>query len=215
MTAPKKKSGSCQQRKEEWIQDGKSRRHPPESVPSPQCCAKLLQLCLTLCNPGSSVKRFSRQEYWSGCHALLQGIFPTQGSNSSLMSPALAGGFFTTSTPWEALLPSNWILIWVRQMVVSTFPSPSHRLLLELKHSDIGPFSVSLRPLVAPSFLWSWYNCPEGHLGSEHHFNRPLISLHIICMWNSEGRSTVGFVYNWLPCLYGQVETSKFGDVAS
>ena len=24
---------------------------------------------------------FSRQEYWSGCHFLLQGIFPTQGSN--------------------------------------------------------------------------------------------------------------------------------------
>ena len=24
---------------------------------------------------------FSRQEYWSGCHALLQGIFPAQGSN--------------------------------------------------------------------------------------------------------------------------------------
>ena len=27
---------------------------------------------------------FSRQEYWSGCHALLQGIFPTQGSNPGL-----------------------------------------------------------------------------------------------------------------------------------
>ena len=25
---------------------------------------------------------FSRQEYWSGSHSLLQGIFPTQGSNS-------------------------------------------------------------------------------------------------------------------------------------
>ena len=25
--------------------------------------------------------RLSRQEYWVGCHALLQGIFPTQGSN--------------------------------------------------------------------------------------------------------------------------------------
>ena len=24
---------------------------------------------------------FSRQEYWSGCHSILQGIFPTQGSN--------------------------------------------------------------------------------------------------------------------------------------
>ena len=38
-----------------------------------------------------------------GCHALPQGNFPTQGSNPCLMSPALAGGFFTTSTTWEAL----------------------------------------------------------------------------------------------------------------
>ena len=28
---------------------------------------------------------FSRQEYWSGCHFLLQGIFPTQGLNPSLL----------------------------------------------------------------------------------------------------------------------------------
>ena len=27
---------------------------------------------------------FSRQEYWSGCHFLFQGIFPTQGSNLGL-----------------------------------------------------------------------------------------------------------------------------------
>ena len=39
-----------------------------------------------------------------GCHFLLQGIFLTQGSNPvSLKSPALAGGFFTTSATWEAL----------------------------------------------------------------------------------------------------------------
>ena len=36
-----------------------------------------------------------------GCHALLQGIFPTQRSNP-LMSPALPGRFFTTSATWEA-----------------------------------------------------------------------------------------------------------------
>ena len=29
--------------------------------------------------------RFSRQEYWSGLHALLQGIFPAQGSNPHLL----------------------------------------------------------------------------------------------------------------------------------
>ena len=29
---------------------------------------------------------FSRQEYWSGnCHFLLQGVFPTQGSNLNLL----------------------------------------------------------------------------------------------------------------------------------
>ena len=28
---------------------------------------------------------FSRKKYWVGCHALLQGIFPTQGSNPHLL----------------------------------------------------------------------------------------------------------------------------------
>ena len=38
-----------------------------------------------------------------GCHFLLQGIFPTQGSNPPpLMSPALAGRFFTASAAWAA-----------------------------------------------------------------------------------------------------------------
>ena len=37
---------------------------------------------------------FTRQEYWSGLHFLLQGIFPTQGSNTK--SLALAGRFFIT-----------------------------------------------------------------------------------------------------------------------
>ena len=37
-----------------------------------------------------------------GCYALLQGIFPTQESNLSLTSPALAWGFFATSAIWEA-----------------------------------------------------------------------------------------------------------------
>ena len=38
-----------------------------------------------------------------GCHALLQGIFPTQVLNPRLLHlPALAGGFFTTGATWEA-----------------------------------------------------------------------------------------------------------------
>ena len=43
----------------------------------------------------------SRQEYWSGCHFLLQGIFPTQELNPHLMSSALAGEL--PGTAWEVL----------------------------------------------------------------------------------------------------------------
>ena len=40
-----------------------------------------------------------------GCHVLLQGLFLTQGSNTHLLSPALAGGLFTTSgkPTWDYL----------------------------------------------------------------------------------------------------------------
>ena len=56
--------------------------------------------------PGSSVHGDSPdKDPGVGCHALHQGIFLTQGSNLCLLAfPALAGGFFTTSTAWEALI---------------------------------------------------------------------------------------------------------------
>ena len=47
---------------------------------------------------------FSRQEYWSGLLCPPPGDLPNPGIESkSLMSPALAGGFFTTSAALEAL----------------------------------------------------------------------------------------------------------------
>ena len=56
------------------------------------CCALASQLCQTLCNPmdcsptGSSVHGDSPgQNTGVGCHALLQGIFSTQGMNTGLL----------------------------------------------------------------------------------------------------------------------------------
>ena len=46
---------------------------------------------------------FSGENTGGGCHALLQGIFPTQGSNPHLISPVLARRLFITSPTWEVL----------------------------------------------------------------------------------------------------------------
>ena len=73
-------------------------------------CAKLLQSHLTLCDPWTVARQaplsmgFSRQEYWSGLPRPPSGDLPDPGVISvSLMSPALAVRFFTTSATWEAL----------------------------------------------------------------------------------------------------------------
>ena len=44
-------------------------------------CVRLFATPWTLTHQGPLSMGFSRQEYWSGCHALLQGIFPTQELN--------------------------------------------------------------------------------------------------------------------------------------
>ena len=62
-----------------------------------------LQSCLTLCDamdcslPGFSACGILRQEQWSGLPCPSPGHLPNPGiKHASLMSPALAGGFFTT-----------------------------------------------------------------------------------------------------------------------
>ena len=69
-------------------------------------CAKLLQSCLTLCNPWTVARQaplsmgFSRQGYWSGLPRPPPGDLPDPGIEpKSPGSPALAGGYFTSSPP--------------------------------------------------------------------------------------------------------------------
>ena len=101
--------------------------------------AKSLQSCPTLCDPmdhslpdSSLSVEFSRQEYWSGLPFLPPGDLPElEIEPESLMSPALAGGFFTTSATLEALtvqLLNLWHHPRVPALTPSTHPhSKSYR----------------------------------------------------------------------------------------
>ena len=72
--------------------------------------AKSLPLCPTFFDSmgcalqGPLSMGFSRQEYWSELSLPPPGDLPDSGIEpTSLMSPALAGRFFTTGATWEAI----------------------------------------------------------------------------------------------------------------
>ena len=76
---------------------------------APACIrAKLLQSCVTLCNLWTVAGQaplsmgFPRQEHWSRLPCPPSGHLPDPGTQpTSLLSSALAGGFFTTSATWD------------------------------------------------------------------------------------------------------------------
>ena len=85
-------------------------------------CIKSLQLCPTLCDPVDCSPPvhiplsmgFSRQEHWSGLPCPPPGDLPDQAIEpASLMSPALAGRFFTASTIWH----HTYMIIYPHQMM--------------------------------------------------------------------------------------------------
>ena len=69
-------------------------------------CFSYVQLFATPCTVAGQAPLsmgFSRQEYWSGLQFPSPRDLPDPGIEpASVISPALAGGFFTTSAPWEA-----------------------------------------------------------------------------------------------------------------
>ena len=66
-------------------------------------CVQLFATPWTVAHQAPLSMGFSRQEYWSGLLGPPPGDLPDPGIEPvSLMSPALAAGFFTTSATWRA-----------------------------------------------------------------------------------------------------------------
>ena len=98
-----------------------------------------------------SMMGLSRQEYWSGFHSLLQGIFPTQGSNKRLLCLPRGGRFFTTRVIREALAKVNFQLFF-RQVFLT-------RLLFLIPHVKRTGCALSKKKkIILTSFLQSLNN---------------------------------------------------------
>ena len=65
-------------------------------------CIQLFATLWTVAHQAPLPRGFSRQEYWSGLPCPPPGDLPNPGSEPvSLMSPELAGRFFTIHTTWD------------------------------------------------------------------------------------------------------------------
>ena len=77
---------------------------PMNRACKPSCfsCVWLFETQRTVAHQAPLSMGFSRQEYWNGLQFPTPGDLPNPGNKSvSVMSPSLAGGFFTTSCIWE------------------------------------------------------------------------------------------------------------------
>ena len=80
--------------------------------------SSVIQLCLTLCNPMDCKPTrllcpwdFPGRNTGVGCHALLQGIFPTQGSNPHLLCLLLwQAGYLPLASPGKPVKPLKELL---------------------------------------------------------------------------------------------------------
>ena len=118
-------------------------------VPCAVLCL-VAQSCPTLCNPmdssppGSSIHGDSpAKNIGVGCHAVLQGIFPIQGSNLGL--PHCGWVLYLLNH-----LGSPRILEWVAYLSPGDLPDPGIKSGSPALQADSLPFELPGKPICAP-----------------------------------------------------------------
>ena len=94
---------------------------------------------------------FSRQEYWNGLPCFRPGELPDPGVEPAfLMSPVLAGRFFTSSVTWEAHQQSHVLILyseykWFTYCISSNSTTdPLQYLLFKMKKTEGLPWKSSV-----------------------------------------------------------------------
>ena len=150
---------------------------------------------------------FSRQEYWSGLLFPSPGYLPDPGIRSeSLVSPALAGGFFTTSATREApwwlhVIANGFFRAKVKSdhlMRVNTLIAQSQSRLSPVTFTmwlsqfieswKFSPSSIKQNTTYSTS-LWRWMSIMEGtRTCSEESLTQSL----------DQGWSSLNFIARWM-----------------
>ena len=101
-----------------------------------------------------------------GCHFLLQVIFPTQGSNLHLVSPALTGGLFTTESPGSTIqfssvqfscsVVSDSAMPWTAARQASLYITNPQSLLKPMSIESVMPSNhfILCHPLLLPPSIF-------------------------------------------------------------
>ena len=125
--------------------------------------------------PGSSFHgHFPDKNTGVGCHALLQGVFPTQGLNPCLLRVLHWRG---NSVPLHHLGSLLLLLEWL----ISFFPSPGFALATILLHIDLSPLPLVPSLLQVGGWLLVYPDKPTGcwvqtaERGTLRVCNRPLL----------------------------------------
>ena len=124
------------------------------------CCYLVAKLCLTLfVIPRTAAHQaplsvgFPRQEYWSGLPFPSPGDLPDPGmEHTSLASPALAGGFFTTEAPGK---PLHWVIwSWTLCMRITLCPKKLLTRGSDFTTKDTQTQKKSV--VITDTNLWAW-----------------------------------------------------------
>ena len=125
-------------------------------------CIWLSEVAWTIAHETPLSMGFSRQECWSGLPFPPLGDLSDPGTKPK--SPAVAGGFFITSAPWEAL---TWVTLF---KTLSTSPKPQGRYYPHLKNAKPGAFQwlpVTGKQDLNPDqqilpLVWEFVHCRGG-----------------------------------------------------
>ena len=167
------------------------------STPGFSCLASLQAVCVlsrfspvwffvilwTVARQAPLSMGFSRQEYWSGLPCPPPGDLPDPGIEPiSLMSPALVGRFFTTSTTWKSPVQVTYKLKHNNQVA-----SPHCIMQMSTKVSCLFPFLMKLAQTTFSMWLsLHIFAISPGSLGSHWActgFSGPIFSSNIPT-WN-------------------------------